>query len=291
MKRSTVIAALAILAVILSITLVYAQGRGAGVGRNAQACPYRNTCPNPDAGGWWTKVQPTTLEQKAFVDQVTAFHNQVREKQMALAQLQAAKGDAGKIAQLESEIAALRTQFHEFMLKNQQIRLQLGVPGCGVCCAVCPMAGQCPGPNGQGCPLGMQCNMNGGAWWTQVQPKTKEQKAFVDTIAGLHNQLRDKQIALMQLRTTRGDQRKIAALEQEVVGLQTQIRDQMMKNQQICRQIGAPVCNGTGPGNCGMMGQCRMQTGMTGPGMGRRMGGGMGRGACGGMNGSCPLVK
>ena len=292
MKKSTLIMSVFILVILLSVTLVHAQGRGPGFGRCGQVCPKGNIQQTMNSGGWWTKVQPTTPDQKAFVDHVTAFHNQVRDRQTALTQLRAAKGDARKIAQLENEITALRTQFQEFMLKNHQVRQQLGVAGCGVCCADCPMAGQCPGANCQGCPLGMQCNMNGAGWWTQVQPKTNEQKAFVDAIAGLHTQIRDRQMALVQMRASKGDPRKISALEQEITGLQNQLRDQMMKNQQICGQLGAPMCNGMGSGNCSMMGQCRMQNGQGGPGMGRGMGAGMGRGGYGGgMNPNCPLAK
>lgn len=107
------------------------QGRGAGYGRTGQPCPYGYTQPNPNAGGWWTRVEPATTEQKAFTDRVTQLHNQIREKQFEAAQLRANNGDAQRIATLDAEAQALRTELHEQMNNNREIRQQMGPAGRG----------------------------------------------------------------------------------------------------------------------------------------------------------------
>ena len=102
---------------------------GAGYGRLGWPCPYGYTQPNPNAGGWWTRVNPTTPEQKAFVDKVTDLHNQIRQKNFELAQLRATNGDPNKIAVLEKDIENLRSELHDYLTKNIQIRQQLGRGG------------------------------------------------------------------------------------------------------------------------------------------------------------------
>ncbi len=278
MKKSTLIAALAIMAIVLSITLVYAQGRGAGFARTGQPCPYGNLQPAQNAGGWWTRTQATTPEQTAFAGKVNDLHNQIRDTQFQAAQLRASNGDAKQIQALEQETLRLRDQLHQYMLDNQQVRQQMGPGG--------RLGGTGNGRLGLPCPNGYtQPNPNAGGWWTQVQPTTPEQKAFVEKVGSLHNQIREKQMTLAQIRNGNGDPKGIANLESDISALRTELYDFMSNNQQIRQQLG-------GAGQGFQYGACRMQTGATGPGQGMRAGrGGMGRGAGQRLNPYCPLAK
>ena len=171
MKKTFLIAMIVILAILVSIAFVNAQGRwGAGrMGRGAgMACPRMGAGMGPGMrgmgggmGGWWTQVQPTTKEQKTFVEQVTALHNQIRDKQIEINRLRMTNGDPKRIASLEKDAAALRTKLYEHMNKNQKLIQQLGVnPACGTrpcmqgtaCAAGC----KCPCTNGGVCTPG-QC--------------------------------------------------------------------------------------------------------------------------------------
>ena len=156
MRKTTLIALIVLLALAVSVALVCAQGRRAGYGRIGQPCPYAIARPNPDAGGRWTKVQPTTPEQKAFVEKVTRLHKQIREKRLDLANLRATKGDKNRIAALEKDLQRLRAQLHETMYKNRQLRQQMGMAGhksrmgvrgqgACICATGCPCRSCCPG--------------------------------------------------------------------------------------------------------------------------------------------------
>lgn len=278
MKRTTIIAILTIVAIVLSVTLVYAQGRGTGFARTGQPCPYGNTQPAVGAGGWWTRTQAATTEQNAFTQTVTDLHRQIRDLQFQAAQLRATNGDANRIQALEQDAQRLRDQLHQYMLDNQQIRQQMGPGG--------RLGGTGNGQLGLPCPYGYeQPNPNGGGWWTRVEPNTPEQKAFVDRLRDLHNQIREKQMKLSQLRNSNGDANAMTALDREIQSLRTELYDYMTNNQQIRQQIG-----GIGQGY--RNGTCRMQSGAAGPGQGMRMGrGGMGRGAGFVMNPSYPIAK
>lgn len=287
MKKTTLVATLAILAVILSVTLVFAQGRGAGYCRVGQPCPYGNVQPNPNAGGWWTKVQPTTPEQQALVAKVTDLHNQIRNRQLELAQLRNANGDPNQIRALEQEVVSLQNDLHQCMLDSQQTRQKLGPGG--------RMGGAGMGRLGEPCPYGnTQPNPNAGGWWTGVQPTTPEQQAFVARVTDLHSQIRNKQFELAQLQNTNGDPKRIQALEQEAQRLRTELYDYMAANQQVRRQMGVSGNPSAGGRGCyGMQGQCPNPQGpgygMRGQGFGAR---GMGRGARGGaMNAAPPFSR
>jgi hypothetical protein len=131
MKKTVAVAPIVALILALSISLVYAQGRGAGFGRLGEPCPYGYTQPNPSAGGWWTRVQPTTPEQKAFLDKVADLHKQIHEKQFEAARLRATNGDRKKIEALENDAARLRGDLHETMYRNRELRQQMGPAGTG----------------------------------------------------------------------------------------------------------------------------------------------------------------
>jgi len=126
MKKTALIAAGAVLVLAFSMTLVWAQGRGAGYGRIGQPCPYGYTQPNPNAGGWWTRVQPATPEQKAFVDEASRLHNRIREKQLEMARLRAAGGSEAKIAATQKDVDKLREKLYNVMIKNRELRQQMG---------------------------------------------------------------------------------------------------------------------------------------------------------------------
>ena len=109
------------------------------------------------------------------------------------------------------------------------------------------------GPSGQPCPYGYaQPNPNAGGWWTRVNPTTPEQKAFVDKVTQLHNQIRDKNFQAAALRASNGDPKQIAALEKDVENLQTELHDYMYKNWNIRQQLGPGGRGATmGPGRYG----------------------------------------
>ncbi len=126
MKRAWTVVAVATVVTAMTISPVLAQGRGAGRG-NAYGvrgipCPYGYTQPNPNAGGWWTRVSPTDPQQKAFVEQVRALHDQIRRKQFELAQMQVNKADQSTIAAKQAEIDALREQLHQLQISNLELK-------------------------------------------------------------------------------------------------------------------------------------------------------------------------
>lgn len=77
---------------------------------------------NPQAGGWWNRVNPTDPPQQAFAQEVAALHNQIREAQLALRQLETAQADPQIIAAKQAEIAALRARLHGVQFNNQALR-------------------------------------------------------------------------------------------------------------------------------------------------------------------------
>ncbi|MGQ9486335.1 MAG: hypothetical protein ACUVTY_12825 [Armatimonadota bacterium] len=123
MKRTWTILAVSAVVSALALSPVLAQGRGAvrgnADGAKGLPCPYGYTQPNPNAGGWWTRVNPTTPQQKAFVEQVKALHEQIRQKQFELAQLQA---DSATIEAKQAEINALREQLHQLQVSNLEMK-------------------------------------------------------------------------------------------------------------------------------------------------------------------------
>lgn len=126
MKRVWTSLAVTTLVAALVISPVFAQGRGAGrgnaYGAKGQPCPYGYTQPNPNAGGWWTRVNPTDPQQKQFVEQVKALHEQIRQKQWELAQMRTNKADAKAIGAKQAEINALREQLHQLQSSNRELK-------------------------------------------------------------------------------------------------------------------------------------------------------------------------
>ncbi len=126
MKRTWTTIALTALVAALVVSPVWAQGRGAGRGNGYGAkglpCPYGYTQPNPNAGGWWTRVSPSDPQQKQFVEQVNALHAQIRQKQFELAQMQANNADASAIQAKQAEINALREQLHQLQYSNRDLK-------------------------------------------------------------------------------------------------------------------------------------------------------------------------
>lgn len=126
MKRVWMNVAVTTLVAALVISPVFAQGPGAGRGNAYGAkglpCPYGYTQPNPNAGGWWTRVNPTDPQQKQFVEQVKALHEHIRQKQWELAQMQANKADAKAVEAKQAEINALREQLHQLQFSNRELK-------------------------------------------------------------------------------------------------------------------------------------------------------------------------
>ncbi|MCC6441823.1 MAG: hypothetical protein IT210_00035 [Armatimonadetes bacterium] len=137
----------------LTVTLIFAQGRGAGKGYGAQSrgCPYGMNGANPNAGGWWARVNPSDAGQKAFVEKVSMLHSEIRENQVELKDLQAAKAPSQTVKSKQSEIDALRTKLHDLQVKNRSLKqrmMQSGGQGRGR--GNCPMMGTGQGQMGRG---------------------------------------------------------------------------------------------------------------------------------------------
>jgi len=148
---------LAIGALLLALTLTFgfAQGRGAGKGKGwgaqGKPCPYGLTQPNPNSGGWWTRVSPTDPKQKAFVEDVARLHTQIREKQFALRELEAAKASPETIKARQAEIDSLRAKLHDLQSSNRTLKqmMQNG-RGRGRGQGICPYGNSPQGQMGQG---------------------------------------------------------------------------------------------------------------------------------------------
>lgn len=180
-------------------------------------------------GGWWTRVNARTPEQRAFISEVRKLHEQIKAKQLEVATLQAENASAADIAARQKELDALRTQLRATMVKHRAVCTQLGVRGCA----------QCGDVHSGACPIGLGAGMGAGAgrggWWTRVQPQTAEQRAFVDQVKSLHSQIRAAQAA--------GDQAKVRTLR-------TRLHDVMMKNRSVLQQMmmASPRGGGMGAG-------------------------------------------
>lgn len=126
MKRVWMTMAFAVLVTTVALSPVLSQGRGGGrgnaYGAKGQPCPYGYMQPNPNAGGWWTRVDPTNPQQKQFVEQVMRLHEEIRQKQFELAQLQKAKADQAAIDAKQAEIQALRSQLHQLQSSNRELK-------------------------------------------------------------------------------------------------------------------------------------------------------------------------
>jgi hypothetical protein len=141
------------LSVALAAGSAVAQGPGQGRGRGAGGgfCGGRGgggcmgLTPGAGVGGWWTRVVPTTPAQKAFVAQVTNLHSQIRQANLDLVALRAAKAPAAQIAAKQQQITALRSELQRVTSANQTLLKQMGVPA-GVCDGT--------GPKGRGQGMG-----------------------------------------------------------------------------------------------------------------------------------------
>lgn len=171
LKKTTLVVVVVLLILAISMTFVYAQGRGARMGRCGQQpagtpgmCGMAQSCPmgtgaGRGAGGWWSRVQPQTEAQKAFVAEIRGLHDQIGATQFELNGLRASNGDPKRIQEREQELARLRTRLHDVLWNNRELRMQMGGKaglGMGPCGpgmpANCPMiqSGQCPA---QCCPM------------------------------------------------------------------------------------------------------------------------------------------
>lgn len=169
MKRTIPFILAAILVIALSLTWVYAQNHGAnapakgccavGAPTQGAACPMGKGGPGmgrgAGTGGWWTRVQPTTMAQTDFLYKVTQLHNAIRDKQFALRDLYVTKADPKQIDAAKADLQKVRTELYDYMVKNQAIAKELMPAGAG--CSVVGKAGcsGCPGP--ANCPMGGTC--------------------------------------------------------------------------------------------------------------------------------------
>lgn len=103
-----------------------------------------------------------------------------------------------------------------------------------------------------GCPRMGIGPAGGGAWWMTAQPKTPEEKAFIDKVRGLHEEIRTKQFELARLRNQKGTEKQIASLEKEIAKLRTQLHETLWNNRELAMKLGAGPGVGATPPGCGM---------------------------------------
>lgn len=105
-----------------------------------------------------------------------------------------------------------------------------------------------------GCPRGWACPnpAGGGGWWTRVNPTDPKQKAFVEEVGKLHNQIREAQLELRTLETAKADTATIEAKKTELNALRNQLCELQNKNLELKQQImqSAPAGRGSGRGWC-----------------------------------------
>ena len=130
-------------------------------------------------GGWWTRVTPTTPEQKALVAEVQKLHTQLWQKVGELRALQAEpEPSEERLDAKQSEIDGLRDKLVALNTKSraliQQMLPQAGW-GAGAATGTCPFGGPGAGAGrwrgagrgagrglGGGRGMGYGCGMGGG---------------------------------------------------------------------------------------------------------------------------------
>ncbi|MEP0764979.1 MAG: hypothetical protein HRF45_00345 [Fimbriimonadia bacterium] len=124
MKRFVVIGLAVVVAIGMGLAAVgqgKGQGNGNGGAQRSWVCPYGYTTPNPNAGGWWTRVTPSTPEQQAFLDEVIRLHNEIRTVQFELA----GTTDPAQREVLLAKLDALRSDLHELQLNSRDLKQEL----------------------------------------------------------------------------------------------------------------------------------------------------------------------
>lgn len=252
MKRIALITTIGILVLGLALTAVLAvqgpgKARGARAGQQGQPCPYGYDQPGGLQTGWWTSIQATTPEQKAFVADVAKLHEQIRTQNLEIARLRAANAPQAEIANAQARLDGLRNDMQNLMYKNRGIRQQMGGAGMR---SGWQGRGAGAGRLGQPCPYGYdQTGAGLGGWWNYVQPTTPQQKAFVDSVKSLHARIRAEQIELGKLQTANAPQADIAKVQARLDGLRNEMQSLMYDNRELRQQMG-----GAGFGR-GMRGQ------------------------------------
>ncbi|MBI3944832.1 MAG: hypothetical protein HY321_02860 [Armatimonadetes bacterium] len=107
-------------------------------------------------GGWWSRVTPTTAEQKVFVDEATALRTQIWQKQAELRSLTAQpKPSESAVKAKQAEVDALREKLHALVQKNRSLIQEMApAAGRGGPREGCPGYGPCGGAPGSACPMG-----------------------------------------------------------------------------------------------------------------------------------------
>lgn len=133
-------------------------------------------------------------------------------------------------------------------------RLMIGGVALALATAGFAQGGRGPGWCRQmgGCPRGWNCPnpAGGGGWWTRLNPTDPKQKAFVEEIGKLHNQIRDAQFALRALEAAKADTATIEARKTELNTLRNQLCELQNNNMDLKQQImqSAPRGRGFGRG-------------------------------------------
>jgi hypothetical protein len=82
--------------------------------------------PGAGAGaGWWSRVDPQTDAERAYVAEVTRLHQEIRDRQCQLLDLRAGNAGAKAIAGKQAEIDALRDRLHDLNLRNRELHQRL----------------------------------------------------------------------------------------------------------------------------------------------------------------------
>ena len=242
-------------------------------GPRAQSAPAPAiTCPMYGPGGWWTRAKPTDPEAASLVQTLTELHNTLLTQRQELAGLLATNADQSAVAAKQAEIAKTMAAMQATNAKALQIRDKLGLPA-GV--GIGPGAGMGFG-RGMGMGIGLGAGMGWGGWWTRVTPQTDAEKAFVQRITELHQQVRTTQLSLRTMIASNADPKAIADQQAKIASTCSQIQKLMADNAALLQRLAGTATAGPGWG----MG--------FGRGMGRGRGMGFGRGM--GMNPWCPYA-
>lgn len=108
---------------------------------------------------------------------------------------------------------------------------------------------------GMGAGMGARCYAGAGGgygWWTRVEPKTAQQRAFVARVTELHNQIQAQSAQIASLRAQKNTQKQIAACQKKITSLRAELQKVTRANASLLKEMGVPagagMCNGTGPG-------------------------------------------
>lgn len=120
----------------------------------------------------------------------------------------------------------------------------------------CPMknaqaAGTQQGKMGNSCPMGkVQPGGEQKGWWNTVKPTTPEQKAFVNKVKALHEDIRAQKLQIAKLEQSNANKESVQKAQKELKATQSKLQKLMQDNKELRQQMNVA---GNGKGNCPAM--------------------------------------